>query len=85
MCVEEHKYNHVTKEVIYAQTSAQREHYNVSVFVRGMCITQREIVSNYCLKWCSNKYFLQNISFFDAIFTHQNNRNISSKNSKTIL
>ena len=37
------------------QTTTQREHdKNVSAFVRSMCITQRKIVSNYCVKQCSN-------------------------------
>ena len=41
----------------YVQTSAQTEYdNNVSVFVRGMRITPRKIVSNYCFKQCSYKY-----------------------------
>ena len=37
---------------------------NVSVFARSMCITQRKIVSNYCFRQCSNKYFFTNYSGF---------------------
>ena len=68
----------------YQQASAQREHDKiVSVFVGGMCITQRKIVSNYCCKQCSNKYCLQNIVLFDDIY--RNNRNISLNNSEKNL
>ena len=50
------------------QMLAQREHdENIGVFVRGMCITQRQIVSNYCFKQWSNKYCLHSIVVFDAI------------------
>ena len=49
--------------------SAQREHdKNVSVCVISMCITQRKIVSNYSFNQCSNKYCLQNVVLFDAIY-----------------
>ena len=55
--------------VFYEQTSAQREYNkNVRVFVSSMCIIQRKIVSNYCVKQCSNKYCLQNIVLFDVIY-----------------
>ena len=66
----------ITNTYIYAnmikmrhqQTSAQREHVeNVSVFVKGMYITQSKIVSNYCLKQCSNSYCLQIIVLFNVI------------------
>ena len=41
---------------------------NVNIFVRGMCITQRKIVSSYCFKQCLNKYCSQNIVTFDVIY-----------------
>ena len=63
----------------YNQTSSQRElDKNVSVLVRGMCITQWKIVSNYCYKQCSN-------IVDKLLFTLQYNRNISLKNSKKKL
>ena len=60
----------------YNPTSAQREHdKNVSVFVRGMCITPRKIVKNYCFKECSNKYCLQTIMhFLMHLITFRNSR-----------
>ena len=45
----------------HEQMSAQREfNKNMSGLVRGMCITQRKIVYNYCFKQCSNKYLFIN-------------------------
>ena len=51
------------------QTSAQRESdKNVSVSVRGMCITPRKIVSNYSFKQCSNKFCLHSIVLLNVIY-----------------
>ena len=56
--------------LFYKQTLVQRVHdKNVSVFVRGMSITQRKIVCNYSFKQCSNKYCLQTIVFLMPFIT----------------
>ena len=71
--------------VIYNQTSAQREHdKNMCGFVRSMCITQRKIISNYGFKQCSNKYCLQTIVFLMPFITLRNNRFFYLKIKKKI-
>ena len=58
----------------------------MSACVRGMCITQRKIVSNYCFKQCCNKYCLQTIVFLMPFIILRNNKHFFSfKNSKKKL